>query len=335
MATDTHYTDAEWALIKAAPHWVFAALSAADGRVGAITANKEKVAMAKVLEDADANNILVRAAVDAGDDKHDVPSRVTKDDAIAQLAKVNDIVEDKVGREAGEEYRDFLMDVANEVAGAAKEGLLNTKQAVSDEEKEALQEIAVALQATAAYKQRRINVEKKAEREAAADAKAAADKAAAAKAAATARAKAEDDSRANAQSAHRKRIAEARARKAATERKAAEDAKKRQAERTAARDAAAQKRKVAEAKQRADKMAAARKVEVAKAAAEKAAAEAAAAVVAEHTVGGGDSLSAIAARYYGSGVRANWMAIYEANKDVIGGNPSLIIPGQVLKIPKL
>ena len=329
MATDTHYTDAEWALIKAAPHWVFAALSAADGRVGAITANKEKVAMAKVLENADADNVLVRAAVDAGDDKHDIPGRVSKDDAVAQLAKVNDIIEDKVGREAGEEFRDFLMDVANEVAGAAKEGLLNTKQAVSDEEKEALQEIAVALQATAAYKQRRINVEKKAEREEAAKAKAAADKAAAAKAAAAARAKAEDESRAKAQSAHRKRIAEARTRKAAAERKAAEDAKKKAAALAAAKEKVAAAKEAAQAKVK----------EMATAAAAGKAASAAVAeenaTIAEHTVAGGDSLSAIAARYYGSGVRANWMAIYEANKDVIGNNPSLIIPGQVLQIPKI
>jgi nucleoid-associated protein YgaU len=49
----------------------------------------------------------------------------------------------------------------------------------------------------------------------------------------------------------------------------------------------------------------------------------------------GDTLSGIAARYYGSAVREKWMAIYEANKAVIGDNPSLIKPGQELKIPKL
>ncbi|MBO9542123.1 LysM peptidoglycan-binding domain-containing protein [bacterium] len=50
-----------------------------------------------------------------------------------------------------------------------------------------------------------------------------------------------------------------------------------------------------------------------------------------HTVGEGDTLSAIARRYLGDGNR--WPEIYELNKDVIGGNPNLIRPGQVLKLP--
>lgn len=58
-------------------------------------------------------------------------------------------------------------------------------------------------------------------------------------------------------------------------------------------------------------------------------------LLAEHTVVAGDSLSAIASHYYGSGTKENWMAIYEANKEIIGDNPSLIRPGQVLKIPEL
>ena len=56
--------------------------------------------------------------------------------------------------------------------------------------------------------------------------------------------------------------------------------------------------------------------------------------MATHTVKSGDSLSALAQQYYGSASRDDWMAIYEANKDIIGDNPSLIKPGQELKIPK-
>lgn len=55
--------------------------------------------------------------------------------------------------------------------------------------------------------------------------------------------------------------------------------------------------------------------------------------IAEHTVASGDSLSKIAQQYYKSGDK--WKHIYEANKDVIGDNPSLIRVGQVLKIPRL
>ncbi len=57
--------------------------------------------------------------------------------------------------------------------------------------------------------------------------------------------------------------------------------------------------------------------------------------MAEHTVASGDTLSHIAQKYYNSAARDKWMAIYEANKEMIGDNPSLIRIGQVLKIPKL
>lgn len=51
----------------------------------------------------------------------------------------------------------------------------------------------------------------------------------------------------------------------------------------------------------------------------------------QYTVVAGDSLSAIAQRAYGNG--ALWWVIYNANAGVIGANPSLILPGQVLGIP--
>lgn len=48
-----------------------------------------------------------------------------------------------------------------------------------------------------------------------------------------------------------------------------------------------------------------------------------------YTVKSGDSLSKIGKRH---GV--NWQDIYELNKDLIGGNPDLIQPGQELKLPQ-
>jgi nucleoid-associated protein YgaU len=52
-----------------------------------------------------------------------------------------------------------------------------------------------------------------------------------------------------------------------------------------------------------------------------------------HTVAPGDTLSDIAAKYYDDAGR--WPAIWEANKDVIGDNPNLIVAGQELTIPDL
>lgn len=50
-----------------------------------------------------------------------------------------------------------------------------------------------------------------------------------------------------------------------------------------------------------------------------------------YTVVSGDCLWSIAKRFYGNG--AKYTVIYDANRDVIGGNPNLIYPGQVLTIP--
>jgi len=54
---------------------------------------------------------------------------------------------------------------------------------------------------------------------------------------------------------------------------------------------------------------------------------------AEHTVQPGDTLSAIALKYYGNA--ALWPEIFKANKSIIGNDPGKIFVGQKLHIPKL
>lgn len=54
---------------------------------------------------------------------------------------------------------------------------------------------------------------------------------------------------------------------------------------------------------------------------------------AEYTVVSGDSLSAIAKKFYDDANQ--WPAIWKANKKTIGDDPNRIRPGQVLTIPKL
>jgi len=56
--------------------------------------------------------------------------------------------------------------------------------------------------------------------------------------------------------------------------------------------------------------------------------------IAEHTVAAGETLSEIALKYYGSAAKPKYMAIYEANKAVIGDNPNKIKVGMVLQIPE-
>jgi nucleoid-associated protein YgaU len=56
-------------------------------------------------------------------------------------------------------------------------------------------------------------------------------------------------------------------------------------------------------------------------------------VVKKHTVVSGETLSSISKKYYDD--IGKYMKIYEANKGVIGDDPNLIKPGQVLVIPKL
>lgn len=54
-------------------------------------------------------------------------------------------------------------------------------------------------------------------------------------------------------------------------------------------------------------------------------------VPASYTVKSGDCLWNIAKKQYGDGSR--WREIYNANKGVLGPNPNLIYPGQVITIP--
>ncbi len=54
---------------------------------------------------------------------------------------------------------------------------------------------------------------------------------------------------------------------------------------------------------------------------------------ARHEVKKGDTLYKIAEHYYGKGKGMQYKAIHQANLDVIGNNPDVIHPGQLLILP--
>jgi len=58
-------------------------------------------------------------------------------------------------------------------------------------------------------------------------------------------------------------------------------------------------------------------------------------VIAEHTVEGNQTLTHITLKHYGKTAEKYWRYLYEFNKDVIGDNPSIIVPGMKLQIPEL
>jgi nucleoid-associated protein YgaU len=69
--------------------------------------------------------------------------------------------------------------------------------------------------------------------------------------------------------------------------------------------------------------------------AEAAAAAEQAKIITEHTLTADETLSHMALKYYGHATEPYWRVIYEANKEIIGENPSRVRPGMAIKIPVL
>jgi nucleoid-associated protein YgaU len=58
-------------------------------------------------------------------------------------------------------------------------------------------------------------------------------------------------------------------------------------------------------------------------------------IVNEHIVAAGETLSAIALQYYGKSTPPYYQHIYNHNRNIIGDNINIIVPGQKLVIPEL
>jgi len=323
MASKASFNANEWELIKDAPEWVYAALSAAEGRAALMTSVKENKGFSQAVANYKPQSQLIRDVIEDKGRPANALKGATLSDAEQALKQIAGILDNKVSRQEADEFRTFLLSLGQSVAEAAGEGLLGMGQKVSQKESSALGKIAVALKATEADKKARIQAEAaaKAREEAAAKAKLEAEEARRKQEAAA-------KTKLAAEEARKKQAAVAQARREADEvsRKQAEAAAKAKLE-------AEEARKEQQAMAQAKLDAAAKAKQVTQMAAATLSAETN--YIAEHTVVSGDSLSGIALKYYGSTARDKWMLIYEENKKIIGDNPNLIRPGQVFKIPKL
>ena len=333
-------TAAEWELVKDAPLWVNAVLWAGDKKGMAGTEKREAEALEKTLKNYRTTNALIRDILNDDSEPADKVKKATKAEAEVALGRIASIVEAKVGADDLDAVNEFLLQVGRNVAEAASENALGLGQKVSKHESAALNELEVLLRATDAQKKARRDNALKEQTAAATTAKQQAD----AKAKAD-QARQEAEAKATAEEAKKDAAAKERLEKARAEaeaRKKEADQKERlehAREETEARQKEAQAKREAEAKAEEERLRAEAEAKAREEAARAEAAKQAAAAprfrefIAEHTVVAGDNLSFISQKYYGT--QANFRLIYEANKDVIGDNMSLIRPGQKLRIPKL
>jgi LysM repeat protein len=283
MAVKSNFTKEEWQLITDGPEWVFAALAAADGNVAMMTKMKESKAFKKVVKNYTSSSALVKEVV--GDEtkaSKDV-KRATLSDAEQTLEEINALLDAKLTRSDADEYRAFLISVADSVAAAAGEGALGIGKKISKKEEKALAKLKTALKPTKAAK-----VEAKPKPVVRPTAKPKPKPAAKPAAKPAPRQAVRPASKPTSKAVGKKPTAAARPRPTASMPAIPSQAPVKKEE-----------------------------------------------FLAEHTVAAGETLSHISLKYYNSAAKTKYMLIYEANKAVIGDNPNVIVPGQVLNIPKL
>ncbi|MGH8507701.1 MAG: hypothetical protein ACREVH_03150 [Gammaproteobacteria bacterium] len=158
MIKKADFTAEEWRCIVSAPPMVGMAVAAASpsGPVGTV---KEMVALGKALEEvaergssdglisAVVADLKARVTPPAAPQERIASAAAAKEHALSQLRKTSEILFRKVSAAEGEEYKRWLVILAERVAEAAKEGsvLGFGGELVSDEERSAIRQIAFAL----------------------------------------------------------------------------------------------------------------------------------------------------------------------------------------------
>ena len=147
MTGKADFTEEEWKLLREAPTSAGLVVIESD-RGGAI---RESFSMAKAYAEARTQHGASQLLDDIVSEKPEVDrTRVASPEELRsnQLQRIRDAVgllEQKVTPEELDEYRRFVMTVANRVADARREGFMGMSgERVSDEERQALAAVAQA-----------------------------------------------------------------------------------------------------------------------------------------------------------------------------------------------
>ena len=131
----SNFTKEEWQLLSDGPEWVLAALAAADGTVAITTKAKESKAFKNAVKDHSSSSALVKEVVaDKTKASKDIKG-ATVSDAEQALEEINALLDAKLSSSDADEYRKFLISVADSVAEAAGEGALGIGKKISKKEK--------------------------------------------------------------------------------------------------------------------------------------------------------------------------------------------------------
>lgn len=148
MTTKADFTDEEWKILLEAPPSAGLVVVMSD-RGGSI---KESFSMAKVYADtreqqgeSDLLDEIVSAKPEMDRERHGSAEEM-KQACLDRLRNSIEVLQAKATQEEVEEYRQFVLRLAERVANARREGFLGLSgERVSDQERDAIGEIAAAL----------------------------------------------------------------------------------------------------------------------------------------------------------------------------------------------
>ena len=148
MTGKADFTEEEWKLVLRAPPSAGMAVIASD-RGGSI---RETFSMAKAYAEArektGASALLdeIVSAKPEGDRTRAKSTEELEEQSIEQVREASELLKGKVTAEEYEQFKQFIIDLANRVAEARKEGFMGLSgERVSDAERAAIAEIEAAL----------------------------------------------------------------------------------------------------------------------------------------------------------------------------------------------